>query len=130
MKRMWSKNELRKIIQETYGIDIDNLVDKNGHDRFIEGDITINEITGVTQKYGKYSLSGTHLLIVIAFEIESGTTLSASTDICTISLPQWIKDKLATIVGSIVLRNQFTYYDGLGDTQTQSFTLRKVDNVV
>ena len=96
MKRMWSRNELRKIIQETYGIDIDNLVDKNGHDRFPEGNVILSEgASGITLKYGRWSLSGTHLMIVAFAEYSNGAEF---TDYQTLfecsNLPQWILDKI------------------------------------
>ena len=126
MKRMWSKNELRKIIQETYGIDINNLIDKDGHERFIEGDITIEEIEGITQSYGKWSLSGTHLMIVVAGNIADTTALSWGTKIANIVLPDWIFEKIVPIFATYYVEAKSTpLYDINLGTQTVSSILRK-----
>ena len=77
------------------------IVDDNLHKRFVEGSITTPTISGVTISYAKWSLSGTHLLIVIAGSIESGTTLTNST-LGQIMLPDWIKDKIVPIVNNLV----------------------------
>lgn len=117
MKRMWSKNELRKIIQETYGIDIDNLVDKNGHERFIEGNIDIlEEVPEITKTYGKWSLSGTHIMFVLAGAIANGTELNGKT-ISIIDIPDWIKAKIIPIHSvSVVLQQTLTMYGGTAQT--------------
>ena len=76
MRRMYSEKQIRELVKTTKGYDIVNLVDKDGHERFIEGDIPDPEITGLTPIYYKWSLSGTHLMIVMAGTIENGTNLS------------------------------------------------------
>lgn len=110
MKRMWSRNELRKIIQETYGIDINNLIDKDGHERFVGGDISLYNDMPFTKLYGKWALSGSHLLIVLTLHMTNGAEFSYDA-ICKIELPQWIKDKLVVIFGSAsVALNTATFY--------------------
>ena len=128
MKRMWSKNELRKIIQETYGIDIDNLVDKNGNERFLEGNININEITGLTKSYGKWSLSGTHLMIVLAGTLADTSVIGSGVSLANIELPSFIKDKIIAVTTNIVDRKSFTFWGGT--LQTPSINLEKTDEGV
>ena len=76
MRRMFSLKQLEEIankqVQEQVSSGelenvkvFENIVDKDGHKRFIEGDITFENITGVSKVYGKWSLSGNHLMIVI-----------------------------------------------------------------
>ena len=75
----------------------ENIVDSQGHPRFIEGDIElVDGLTGFTQKYGKWSLSGSHLLIVVAFDIANGTVF-AGTKICEINVPEWIYNKIVPL---------------------------------
>lgn len=73
----------------------ENIVDKNGHPRFIEGNITIETFDGITKTFGKWSLSGTHLMIVVACDVDQNKTISGT--LCFIDLPQWIKDKIIVI---------------------------------
>ena len=80
----------------------ENIVDKNGDLRFIEEDIETETIEGVTFTYAKWSLSGTHLMIVICGNVASGTAVSANTKICDIELPDYIKDKISTIYSTWV----------------------------
>ena len=102
MKRMWSRNELKNLADgqaKSVKKDIATLVDAQGHDRFIEGDITPTAVEGVEYTYTKWSLSGTHLLIVVAFTIASGTTWVGGAGIRgEILLPQWIKDKIVPTI--------------------------------
>ena len=80
----------------------EDIVDKDGHKRFIEDNLTMETITGVTFSYNKWSLSGTHLMCVIAGKIDSGTSLS-STRICGLNVPSWIIDKIIAISGNRIL---------------------------
>lgn len=73
----------------------ESIVDKNGNKRFIEGDIAIEEITGITKKYGKWSLSGSHLMCVIACEVDANTEIPVWPSVFSyIELPEWIIDKI------------------------------------
>ena len=56
-------------------VDMANIVDADGHNRFIEGNIATEEIEGVTWAYARWSLSGTHLMCVLAGTIEDETAL-------------------------------------------------------
>lgn len=74
-----------------------NIVDEEGHNRFIEGDIDSTSLPNLTLKYGKWSLSGTHLMIVLALEVPSGTTTAVINK--EIKLPQWVIDKIVPVFG-------------------------------
>ena len=120
MKRMWSRNELRKIIQDTYGIDINNLIDKDGHPRFIEGAGENTAVTGVTYNYSKWSLSGSHLMIVLDVMIAGDTALSTNDFDTTFDIPKWIYDKLYPAIGVYLDAKNFdTSYNGYGLSGTQ-----------
>ncbi len=116
MKRMWSKNELKNIADvqaKAVKKDIATLVDKDGHQRFIEGDITFKEITGLSFTFGKWSLSGSHLLIVIAGNVENGASISAQA-FSDIVVPEWIFNKIIPIVDKRVTPLTYNMYsDGL-----------------
>lgn len=83
---------------------MEQIVDEQGHNRFVEGDITIEEISGITQTYGKWSLSGSHLLIVLGIDIANASVLTAGT-LCNINLPDWIKQKIVALWGSIYIES-------------------------
>ncbi len=107
----------------------ENIVDSEGHKRFIEGDITFDEITGLTQKYGKWSLSGTHLLIVVAGSIANATALNGK--IATVELPEWIIDKLQVVYGNAVLRQTDNVWASDGSTNQSAISvLGKSSNVI
>ena len=103
MKRMWSKNELKNVIQEQASSGqlkevkvFEEIVDKDAHKRFIEGegDIVLEQ-EGVDFTYAKWSLSGSHLLLVIAGTVEDETVLTSSTTaIVNFYVPKWIYDKI------------------------------------
>ena len=74
---------------------MENIVDLDGNKRFIDGDINLyGTHTGVTRLYGKWSLSGTHLMVVLALDIASGSTLTANEDFARITLPKYIYEKI------------------------------------
>jgi hypothetical protein len=83
----------------------EQIEDANGNNRFVEGDITIGTFTGVTQTYGKWSLCGTHLLIVIGLSIEAGSNITGG-DLCYITIPSWIGAKIYPLfAGNVVTRD-------------------------
>ena len=128
MRKMYSLKQLEKIIKKEVqkgnllisgnvefendvkiGGDLDitgdaklfeNIVDKDGHSRFIEGDLVIEEIEGLNIVYAKWSLSGSHLLFVVAGSVDANTTLTGLALAKTNNLPQWIKDKIHPVTGA------------------------------
>ena len=79
---------------------IENIKDSDGHNRFVEGNISTSAITGVTFNYAKWSLSGTHLMFVLAGTIEDGTSLSLDQQLGIVGssgIPYWIYNKLVAL---------------------------------
>ena len=127
MKRMWSKNELKNIADiQAKGVkkDIASLVDADGNPRFAEGDITMDEVEGFTQTYGKWSLSGSHLMIVLA-GLVADTTAYTGGKLASVNLPQWIIDKIAIIFSAVVSFKSIPAYAANWSTQNLSVALRK-----
>lgn len=91
------KEDVADIIDGTTHL-FENITDRNGNKRFVEGDITMETIDGVTQTYGKWSLSGSHLMIVVAGSIASGTIVTTSTSFAKVTLPAWVHAKLLPII--------------------------------
>ena len=99
----------------------ENIVDKDGHKRFIEGDITLNEIAGLTNLYGKWSLSGSHLILVLCLKCDENASVSDNTTLCTINVPEWVLAKITTIVGgSVAFSIDYAYASDYTNQQLQS----------
>ena len=128
MRRMFSLEQLKGIASDqvkSVKKDISTLVDADGHDRFIEGEITIGEIAGLSISFAKWSLSGTHLMIVIAGEFAENSSFSAGTVIGYCMLPQWITDKIYPVISTYVDSKNVLFRDELWATQEISTTLIK-----
>ena len=90
---------------------LQKIIDANGnHVRFGEGNGAPATISGMTASYYKWSLSGTHLMLVLAGTLDDATTIGNNTDLCVFELPEWIMAKIYPVFGnaievkSIVLR--------------------------
>ena len=108
----------------------EEIVDKDGHARFIEGDVNIEEITGVTKTYGKWSLSGSHLMFVLAGNVANGTVLPSSVVSWAIitDIPKWIRDKIYPIFSTNVDFKSSIAWDSNWQQQTLLFILQKSGN--
>lgn len=129
MRRMYSKPQLLEAVEQeakTNGIKVfEDIKDKDGHPRFIEGDIELNASlpSGVTKTYGKWSLSGSHLMIVVAGNF-ANTTAVPYGSFCEINLPKWVKDKIIPTYQNCVF---FTTQQAFAsDGTTQNFIVRLV----
>ena len=102
------------VISETEGITtnqnvlMNNIVDKNGNLRFIEGEGEINTSLpeGVHISYKKWSLSGSHLMFVVAGTLDNTTTLDNITFVYFKNIPSWILDKIYPVWANIYIENK------------------------
>lgn len=107
----------------------ENIVDKDGHSRFVDGDLETTTIEGITPQYAKWSLSGSHLLIVYAFDIASETTLTSNQTIAFANIPEWIFNKIKPIFAGVIAN-----YEGLPlyaddfSSQSSGFNVRLGDS--
>ena len=124
MKRMWSEEEI-----QSFKKDISNLVDSKGNPRFIEGEGTPLSQEGFTSTYCKWSLSGTHLMLVLAGSVASGTTISTLSIMASYNLPAWILNKIVPVAGSIVEYKNIVAYASDYSTQTVNSFFRKSTDV-
>ena len=120
MKHMWSEEEI-----QSFKKDIATLVDSKGNPRFIEGEGTLATIAGITFTYNKWSLSGTHLMIVLAGIIADASVISTQ-DWATYTLPDFINNKIAPSFGSkdVIIKLENIYSPSLS-TQSVQFRLQK-----
>lgn len=127
MRKMFSEKQIKEFIANQKK-DITTLVDYEGHDRFIEGDIEIEEITGVNQTYGKWSLSATHLMMVVAGTIADTTAITTSNPFFILVLPDWIMDKIYPTFSNIIEAKTVAVYDYNGGTQNAFLSFRKTND--
>lgn len=92
----------------------EQIEDANNHTRFFDGAINTNPIEGITYTYARWSLSGSHLMLVIAGTAEAGAVINDSTDLGLAPMPQWVLDKIFPYSGYAVdmkdLINRTSYY--------------------
>ena len=94
MKHMWSEEEIQAQTS------IDNLVDSKGRNRFIGGNGTPRDITGLTIASSKWTLNGNNLIFEILGQFSG--SLSGFDVLSTFTLPEWIINKIVTPVSNIV----------------------------
>ena len=109
----------------------ENIVDKDGHKRFDKGDIRLTASgvpEGTELLYGKWSLSGTHLMFVGVFSFLDTSSIVAFSQLCDMTLPKWVYDKIVAIFGSannIVDEKSFNCYATNGTSQVLDIRLIK-----
>ena len=108
---------------------MEQIVDADGHNRFIENDFKQDTITGVNTIYGKWSLSGTHIMFVFAGKIDNATALSSGRLGYFLDIPDWVLSKIYPVVTNVLeVKNIQAYNENYGSAQTISLSLRKVNN--
>lgn len=80
--------------------DIEALVDSNGNYRFINGNGTAGNVSGMTVVSSKWSLNGSNLMFEIIGTFSGN--LSAFDVLSTFTLKDWIINKIATPYNNIV----------------------------
>ena len=131
---MFSLKQLQEIAKSTIenadSLKIfENIVDEDGHERFIEGNGSVEASrTDIHTKYLKWSLSGSHLMLVACFEVDNGATFAGGRPFI-FELPQWIMDKIVPVWNNRYIINYTGAFYG-DDFTSQSYgcVLDKVDN--
>ena len=99
MRRMYSKNQLEELAKQTIenadSLQVfESIDDKDGHARFIEGNGTPLSLEGFNSVFCKWSLSGTHLMFVLAGSITANTNVNVSSKLAQFDLPEWVRNKI------------------------------------
>ena len=114
-------------------IQFENIIDKEGHKRFIEGNgDAATAVDGLTISYNKWSLSGSHIMFVLAGTFSNATVLLANIDLVSFTLPTWIVNKIIPIWGNNFIEEK-NVYGYANDWTSQSISivlLRKNDNKI
>lgn len=108
---------------------LENIKDASGNLRFIEGDgVFSTGVEGITCDYSKWSLSGTHLMVVALISFENGTTASWGNSIAVdFTLPNWIHNKIYS-TGNNIDSKQFIAYDSNDQSQNIAVVFRKASS--
>lgn len=94
----------------------EQIEDANGHQRFVEGNIDLEaSFYGATKTYGRWSLSGSHLMIVVAGTIAGGTTEYNGSILAKVNVPQWVKDKIYPLYNVGLIWGTFKAVDTVDD---------------
>lgn len=102
---------------------LENIEDKDGHKRYIEGALSVGTQEGLTITYGKWALSGTHLLFVVAGNFVDEATLSIYA--VAENMPQWIKDKIYPVANENIEIKTISAYGSDLTHQEMSAYLQK-----
>lgn len=87
---------------ENFDALMENIVDSAGNKRFIDFIGITNEKEGVEYLYNKASLSGLHLMFVLAGNIENSTILASNDISCEYELPQYIINKIYPVASTSI----------------------------
>ena len=113
-----------------------DIVDANGNPRFVEGEGTPRERTGYNVSYCKWSLSGTHLMVVLAASVDANIYVGMDPmELAKYTLPNYILDKIYPVssgsMGDVIETKSLTLYDANTlVNQTTSVRFKKEANGV
>lgn len=80
----------------------ENIEDSAGHKRFVEGNGSTAQIEGLNITFCKWSLSGSHLMLVLAGTVALGTTITSSDRIAVFPLPSWVNAKIYPVLSNLI----------------------------
>lgn len=123
MKQMWSKEEIEKASKAT----LEDIVDTAGNKRFIEGALTTGTFTAIKFTYARWSLSGTHLMLVVNFDTTNATSVNIGAVLAEAELPSYILNK---IVGNVLDWKYANIFDSSTQTDNIGVYLKKDNNVL
>lgn len=119
-----------KVMKGNIDLSLTHLYDKDGNSRFIEGNGRPATITGFTVTYCKWSLSGTHLMLVLAGTFANGTTYTNGTKLASFVLPNYIMDKIVPVWATRnIERKVYNVYDDSWGSQSNVVVLTKYDTL-
>ena len=109
---------------------LENIKDLAGHNRFIDGNGSASELEGLEITYIKWSLSGTHLMMVVSGNVENGTVVTGGTNRFFFYLPEWILDKIYPTASNTIEVKVLTLYGSDLSSQTMNVYLNKGINFI
>ena len=107
----------------------EHLNDSNGNARFVEGNLTTKTVTGVTFTYAKWSLSGSHLMLVLCGEVAANATLGYGAW-GEVELPDYIINKISNVFSSYIAVNEYKAYHDDWTSIDVSLAYQKIGNKI
>lgn len=109
----------------------ETITDRKGNNRFIEGNGDVETtVDGLTISYNKWSLSGSHIMFVLAGTFANGSELPENTDLVSFTLPTWILDKIIPVWGVNIEIKDFKAYAYDWSNQNIIVVLDKADDKI
>lgn len=122
-----------KVIYEALqNLEMSNIVDSHGNKRFVEfnGVADTNLPEGFTITYNKASLSGTHLMLVLAGTIDNGVEIPTNQSFTTFNLPSYIANKIVPVWAIYIERKTIELIADSWSSQNLGLTLLKSNNTL
>ena len=107
----------------------ENIEDANTNKRFVDYVGTVSTIAGLTGTYCRASLSGTHLLVVLAGTVANGTVLTNGLTLATFALPTWILNKIIPVWSSYIERKETKLWANDWTSQETGLAISKGSNL-
>lgn len=95
----------------------------------LEGDGVPLEQEGVTISYCKWSLTGTHLMLVVAGIVDSGTSIPSNAKLGTFNVPDYILNKVYVVFNNRIERKGIVFSSSDWSSQTLTIALMKENNL-
>ena len=114
------------------GATLDDIVDSQGNKRFVEADgEVVTEASKLTPSYCKWSLSGTHLMCVLAGTVTANVYIGLFVSMANFTLPSYIGSKIFPVYRKSVETREITIYDANGlINQNVNFQFQYENNVI
>lgn len=108
----------------------ETITDNAGNKRFVEGSGTPASIEGLTITDNKWSLSGSHLMIVLAGSVASGTQITNGLVLATYYLSTYITNKIKTVYGTLINMGTLNFYTNDYSVSSTPIRLYKSNDVI
>lgn len=108
--------------------EFENIRDSSSHKRFVEDNGTPLSKVGFSSVFCKWSLSGSHIMFVLAGNIDDEVLITGGSVLATFVLPSWIANKIYPIFSSYIERKTISLTANDWTTQDMNVLLSKTGN--
>lgn len=118
------------VLQATHPKLFETIEDTNGNNRFVKGDVVLGENApaGIVKTYGKWSLSGSHLMIVFGCELPDGFAIKNGDVFASAQLPIWVFQNLTSLFSIAIDSKTFQIRGNDWSSQDVTVFLNKGEN--
>ena len=117
------------VLQATHPKLFETIEDTNGNNRFVKGDVVLDENAhaGIVKTYGKWSLSGSHLMLVFGCELPDGFAIKNGDAFAYAELPRWVFVNLTSLFSIAIDSKTFQIRGNDWSSQDVTVFLNKGD---